>query len=913
MKLTTKLTLLFVLLTTIPLAIVDYLAYDNGRRTIEQDTINRLISTNIYKEAEFERWVKDNERSLRDLARRPFFTDEFAAVLASHDPTDPEYQAAHRSIHENHLDPTLEEEGGFLDLSILRGDDGLILVSTDEGLEGRYKESEPFFLEGKNRTYVENVTYCLTLGEAVMHISTPIKDREGNLIAVLAGHADLAEMSDIMEQRSGLSASEGTYLVNQFNFFVTEPLFGEGYALKKALHTEGVAACLQHNDGVGFYDDYRDLPVIGAYRWLPERELCILTEEDQAEAYAPIVALRNTVLGIGVGVGLLVALLGLLVARTITTPVQQLVEGAEEIGRGNLDYRIEVVARDEIGQLAGAFNDMAARRLSAEQAGKRAEQSLRESEQWLSTTLRSIGDAVIATDAQGLVTLMNPVAEELTGWDETEAVGKPLEDVFDIINEQTGERAENPAARVLREGVVVGLANHTVLIAKDGTKRPIADSGAPMRDEEGNIIGTVMVFRDITERRRAEEELRRHREHLEELVEERTAELQASERKYRTLVENIPQKIFAKDRNSVYTSVNENFARDLAITPQEFVGKTDYDFFPKELADKYRADDQRILESGETEHIEERYIQDGQEVWVHTIKTLVRDEQGQVVGILGVFWDITERKQAEEALKEYSERLEEMVEERTKALRDAQEQLVRSEKLAVLGQLAGGVGHELRNPLGAIKNAAYFLHMVLEKPEPDVAEMLQILDREVGNCERIISSLLDFAQPRELALRQVHLPEVIEEALARTTVPNLPAQAGNVEVLTRYAEALPLITADPDQLGLVFGNLILNAVQAMPGGGRLTITAAYVEGGTVRDPQSAIRIQVSDTGVGIPEEHLGKIFEPLFTTKAKGIGLGLAVSKTLVERHGGSMEVTSEVGKGSTFTVRLPLAGERGS
>ena len=261
-----------------------------------------------------------------------------------------------------------------------------------------------------------------------------------------------------------------------------------------------------------------------------------------------------------------------------------------------------------------------------------------------------------------------------------------------------------------------------------------------------------------------------------------------------------------------------------------------------------------------------------------------------------------ERKQAEEALKEYSERLEEMVEERTRALRDAQEQLVRSEKLAVLGQLAGGVGHELRNPLGAVKNAAYFLRMVLQKPEPDVAEMLQILDREVDNCERIISSLLDFARPRELTLRQVHLPEVIEETLARNTVPK------NVQVLTRYAEALPLIMADPDQLGLVFGNLIRNAIQAMPGGGRLTITAAYVEGGTVRNPQSAIRIQVSDTGVGISEEHMGKIFEPLFTTKAKGMGLGLAVSKTLLERHGGTIEVESQVGKGTTFTVRLPLA-----
>jgi len=138
---------------------------------------------------------------------------------------------------------------------------------------------------------------------------------------------------------------------------------------------------------------------------------------------------------------------------------------------------------------------------------KRAEEGLRESGQWLSTMLRSIGDAVIATDAEGLVTLMNPVAEDLTGWDGADAVGQPLEDVLNIINEQTGERVESPVAKVLREGVVVGLANHTVLIARDGTRRPIADSGAPMRDEGGNIFGTVLVFRDITERRQVEEEL----------------------------------------------------------------------------------------------------------------------------------------------------------------------------------------------------------------------------------------------------------------------------------------------------------------------------------------------------------------------------------------------------------------------
>jgi signal transduction histidine kinase len=261
-----------------------------------------------------------------------------------------------------------------------------------------------------------------------------------------------------------------------------------------------------------------------------------------------------------------------------------------------------------------------------------------------------------------------------------------------------------------------------------------------------------------------------------------------------------------------------------------------------------------------------------------------------------------ERRRAEEALKKYSERLEEMVEERTRELRDAQEQLIRKEKLAVLGQLAGGVGHELRNPLGAIKNAIYFLNMVLEEPEPEVKETLEILQKEVATSERIISSLLDFARAKPPARRKVDLNHVIKEALSRTAVPE------NVEVVSQLDETLPIILADPDQLGQVFGNIILNAVQAMPEGGQLVVKTSEV---SEKLPKSEwVAVSFADTGVGISEENLGKIFEPLFTTRAKGIGLGLAVTKALVEGHEGTIEVQSELGKGSTFTVRLPIRGK---
>ncbi|MGZ3590676.1 MAG: PAS domain S-box protein, partial [Thermodesulfobacteriota bacterium] len=153
--------------------------------------------------------------------------------------------------------------------------------------------------------------------------------------------------------------------------------------------------------------------------------------------------------------------------------------------------------------------------------------------------------------------------------------------------------------------------------------------------------------------------------------------LQESENYYRTLVQNLPQKIFLKDKNSVYLSCNENFSGDLKMRPAEIAGKTDYDFYPKELAEKYRADDKRIMESGKTEDIEEGYIQDGKEVIVHTVKTPIKDEKGKAFGILGIFWDITKSKHADDELKKYRERLEELVEERTAELRNANEQLQR--------------------------------------------------------------------------------------------------------------------------------------------------------------------------------------------------------------------------------------------
>ena len=267
--------------------------------------------------------------------------------------------------------------------------------------------------------------------------------------------------------------------------------------------------------------------------------------------------------------------------------------------------------------------------------------------------------------------------------------------------------------------------------------------------------------------------------------------------------------------------------------------------------------------------------------------------------------DITERKRAEEALKEYSERLEEMVDERTKELRDAQQQLLRAERLAAIGQLGASIGHELRNPLGIIKNSAYYLNMKLGHADEKVKKHLGIIEKEITRSNKIITDLMDFARVRSPTLRETDANLLVREAISRSKVPE------DVEVITRLTRGLSPLMADPGQIEQVFINMISNATQAMTSanstetrdGGSLEISTRAEDGFIVTE--------FKDNGCGISEENLAKIFEPLFTTKTKGIGLGLAVCKAIVEAHEGRIKVESKLGQGTTFTVKLPASANR--
>jgi signal transduction histidine kinase len=266
---------------------------------------------------------------------------------------------------------------------------------------------------------------------------------------------------------------------------------------------------------------------------------------------------------------------------------------------------------------------------------------------------------------------------------------------------------------------------------------------------------------------------------------------------------------------------------------------------------------------------------------------------------------VTERKQAEATLKEYSEHLSQIVDERTHELRETQEQLVQHEKLAVLGQLAGGVGHELRNPLGVILNAVYYLRLVQPDADDKIRQYHGLIEQEVRSAEKIVTDLLDFARIKSVDREAVSVSDLIRQTLERFPAPP------TVEVTLEIPADLPRVHVDLRQMTQVLGNLTVNACQAMKDGGQLIVSSDQlsVNGNTSTSLSSSqwVRIAVKDTGVGISPENMKKLFEPLFTTKTKGIGLGLAVSQKLIEANGGRIEVESEPGVGTTFTVFLPL------
>ncbi|ODT97676.1 MAG: hypothetical protein ABS79_07160 [Planctomycetes bacterium SCN 63-9] len=445
--------------------------------------------------------------------------------------------------------------------------------------------------------------------------------------------------------------------------------------------------------------------------------------------------------------------------------------------------------------------------------------------------------------------------------------------------------------------------------------------------------------------------LRRRNQDLAENLKSLTGERRRAERAlretevfYHSLVETLPQMILRKDLDGKFTFVNQRFCTELGRDLGDIVGKTDHDFFRRDLADKYRQDDRRVIESGEPfEAVEEHVTPQGETLYVQIMKTPLQSADGKPIGIQGIFWDVTERKRAEERLKEQNSKLQEMARsehEAHDALKAAQSRLVEQEKLASLGHLVAGVAHEINNPLAFVSNNI----AVLERDLRDLIELIALfrkIEAQADSSDRTDHvQLVELAEQIDLDYTIENLPRLLDrtrEGLRRIERivkdlrlfarvdegewnevdlnPGIESSANMVKGYARKKEVtinlelgeLPAVLCRAAKIHQVVVNLLTNAIDACKRGGAVTVrTGPETE-------VSGVRIEVQDTGCGIDPAVRERIFDPFFTTKplGQGTGLGLSISYGIVREHGGTIEVHSRPGEGSHFIIHLPIAPER--
>jgi two-component system sporulation sensor kinase A len=500
---------------------------------------------------------------------------------------------------------------------------------------------------------------------------------------------------------------------------------------------------------------------------------------------------------------------------------------------------------------------------------KQAQEALRKSEEKYRSIIELAPDGIVTANMKGVVTSINPAFSRLTGFSSDEIVGKHFTKLATI------PKRDFPKYLKLLGSILRGtipkpfefVYNH-----KNGTSG-WGEAHIGILEADGRKSGFQVILRDITERKRMEEKLRQYSEHLENLVRKRTKELSESEKRYSVLVEEA-RDIVAIIQDGKIVFINRKGSEVMGYSQEELIGLP----YENIVAEKYRQlaherYERRMRgEMAPSIYEIELLSKTGEHVPVELGATRI-DHQGRLASLIFAR-DIRERKQMEE-------------------------QHLKLEKLATMGELATMVAHDLRNPLTSIRNAGYYIKNTCpyrtNTERKTTLEMLNIIEQETIFANNIINDLLDFAAKRPLQKKRQNINEIIEDSLTKGNIPR------NIEVKRNFAKKA-IIDVDEKQLERVFLNLIKNSVQAMPDGGKLVVTT--------KETKDNVKIIFADTGVGISEENISKLFTPLFTTKAKGIGMGLAICKNIVEQHNGTIEVKSKAGQGTTFTIKLPKGEE---
>jgi PAS domain S-box-containing protein len=480
------------------------------------------------------------------------------------------------------------------------------------------------------------------------------------------------------------------------------------------------------------------------------------------------------------------------------------------------------------------------------------------------TILCSIGDGVIATDPEGRITFLNHAASDLTGWSQADALGRPVEEVVVILNEETNAPVENPAVRAMREAHSTGLASQSVLRTRTGERIPIADSGAPIHSASGEITGAVCAFHSIAEMRAREAELGR----------------------LKRLIDLSEDAIIVTDQDRRILSWNLGAKEMYGWESEEARGQLIHVLLRTRRADEENRE-QALRQDGYWEGEMTKFRKDGRAVQCEVRAVQALDAQGKVECMLTVDRDVTERRRMEERLRERA-------------------------KLESLGVLAGGVAHDFNNLLTGILGNASLL-MDDAPPDSRAWSFAKAICESGDRAAKLAQQMLAYSGRGRFVVQPLNLSEVVSRNadLLRSSVPK------NVKLAFHLADDLPSIDADAMQMQQLLVNLVINGAEAIGSrGGQVTVTTSsqivdepyrrtlllneHVQLGTYAC------LEVSDTGSGMDDETLSRIFDPFFTTKFVGRGLGLAAVQGIIRGHKGVIEVSSRVAEGTRFRILFP-------
>ena len=500
---------------------------------------------------------------------------------------------------------------------------------------------------------------------------------------------------------------------------------------------------------------------------------------------------------------------------------------------------------------------------------KKVEEALRRSEEKFRNIFEGASDCMIYLDRSGRILNVNRKAVEVFGGSKNEILGKHFTKTG-VVSPRDIPRLITVVARGLagKKGTLdISVKN------KKGQEIHLECSNSLMK-ADNKFIGLLVIARDVTERKKVEKAI------LE------------SQQKFERLFSGNPEAAAYVNSDYHILDVNPRFSELFGYSLDEVKGKSVDDVVvPEDKMEEAEMLDKKAKE-GYVYYDTFRKRKDGSLVSVSVSAAPITVE-GQLVGYVALYKDITERILMEKKLEEYSHNLEELVEQRTRQLKEVQKQLLKAERLAAIGELAAMIGHDLRNPLSGIAGATYYLKTKLDsKMDNKTSEMLVLIENAIEYSNKIIGDLLDYSREIRLEPAETTPKSITKVALTLVKVPK------NIRI-SDLTKNKPKIKVDVDKTKRVFVNIIRNAIDAMPEGGKLTIKSTKTN--------SNLQISFIDTGIGMPKNIFEKIWTPLFTTKAKGIGLGLSICKRIIEAHGGKISVESKVSKGTTFTVTIPI------